>query len=254
MKTTQITHLRKALYILCILAFPLILGTAGCAKTASPADPKPAAGTEQAETSVSSGLPKDSETEDRTKGQTVSVSEITLPENTLPKITLPTLSVVIKSGSDTSVVPSSAGGYTLNTPQPDGTMQSAIACGADPLTALAQSGKEIPFADFGSQIILSFDDGSQPDSISLTDMILKEDGSAQYGEPTFIHTDLECRGGKAEFTLEENPAAYLSSTMNPEGFYRGFRVNCIWENGSEAEYAFILRTNPPFSEEPLPAP
>ena len=101
-------------------------------------------------------------------------------------------------------------------------------------------------------MILSFEDGSQPDSVELTDMILRKDGTSQFGERTYVHTTLECIDGKAEFTLEENPVVYLSSTINPEGFYRGFRVNCTWENGSAAEYGFVFRAGTCFPIESSP--
>lgn len=165
---------------------------------------------------------------------------------------LPTLSVIYQDGTAIAEIPSLSSGYTLTIPQPDGTAQSIIACGSDPLTDLAQSVQEIPYVEYGGQMILSFEGGSQPDSVELTDIILQKDGTSQFGERTYVHTTLECIDGKAEFTLEENPVVYLSSTLNPEGFYRGFRVNCTWENGSEAEYAFMLRAGTCFPIESSP--
>lgn len=164
----------------------------------------------------------------------------------------PSLSVICRDGTAVAEIPSAAGGYTLTIPQPDGTAQSVIACGSDPLTDLAQGEEEIPYVEYGGQIVLSFDGGAQPDSVTLTDIILRKDGTAQYDERTFIETDLECRDGEAEFTLEVNPTVYLSSTMNPEGFYRGFRVTCEWDNGSRREYAFILRAGTCFPIESTP--
>ena len=165
---------------------------------------------------------------------------------------LPTLSVIYQDGTAVAEIPTQSGGYTLTIPQPDGTAQSIIACGADPLSDLAQRTKEIPYVEYGGQMILSFEDGSQPDSVELTDIILQKDGTSQFGERTYVHTTLKCIDGKAEFTLEENPVVYLSSTINPEGFYRGFRVNCTWENGSAAEYGFVFRAGTCFPIESSP--
>lgn len=221
---------------------------AGRTETAAPPDK---AGAKEPETTVP---PDGAGGADLSPAGATGVAQPAAGENDAPasESQFPSLSVICRDGTAVAEIPSAAGGYTLIIPQPDGTAQSVIACGSDPLTDLAQGEEEIPYVEYGGQIVLSFDGGAQPDSVALTDIILRKDGTAQYDERTFIQTNLECRDGVAEFTLEVNPTVYLSSTMNPEGFYRGFRVTCDWDNGSQREYAFILRAGTCFPIESTP--
>lgn len=278
MKPISIKGLRAASSIFALL---FILNASGCAgAVGSPSVPAAAgttvaaettAATEStaaAETTVAAGtttaaVPQTSTSAEQTaEAATTKALEKTASEETgapssphsapTSESDLPTLSVIYQDGTAVAEIPTQSGGYTLTIPQPDGTAQSIIACGADPLSDLAQRTKEIPYVEYGGQMILSFEDGSQPDSVELTDIILQKDGTSQFGERTYVHTTLECIDGKAEFTLEENPVVYLSSTINPDGFYRGFRVNCTWENGSAAEYGFVFRAGTCFPIESSP--
>ncbi|PST33521.1 hypothetical protein [Enterocloster lavalensis] len=284
MKPISIKGLRAASSIFALL---FILNASGCAGAAGSPSVPAAAGTTvaaettaatestaatettaAAETTVAAGtttaaVPQTStSTEQTAEAATTKALEKTASEETgapssphsapTSESDLPTLSVIYQDGTAVAEIPTQSGGYTLTIPQPDGTAQSIIACGADPLSDLAQRTKEIPYVEYGGQMILSFEDGSQPDSVELTDIILQKDGTSQFGERTYVHTTLKCIDGKAEFTLEENPVVYLSSTINPEGFYRGFRVNCTWENGSAAEYGFVFRAGTCFPIESSP--
>ena len=254
MKPISIKGLRAASSIFTLL---FILNASGCAGAAGSPSVPAAAGT------TAAAVPQTSTSAERTaEAATTKALEKTASEETgapssphsapTSESDLPTLSVIYQDGTAVAEIPTQSGGYTLTIPQPDGTAQSIIACGADPLSDLAQRTKEIPYVEYGGQMILSFEDGSQPDSVELTDIILQKDGTSQFGERTYVHTTLECIDGKAEFTLEENPVVYLSSTINPEGFYRGFRVNCTWENGSAAEYGFVFRAGTCFPIESSP--
>ena len=278
MKPISIKGLRAASSIFTLL---FILNASGCAGAAGSPSVPAAAGTTAAaettavtettaatETTVAAGTttaavpPTSTSAVQTTEAATTKALEKTASEETgapssphsapTSESDLPTLSVIYQDGTAVAEIPTQSGGYTLTIPQPDGTAQSIIACGADPLSDLAQRTKEIPYVEYGGQMILSFEDGSQPDSVELTDIILQKDGTSQFGERTYVHTTLECIDGKAEFTLEENPVVYLSSTINPEGFYRGFRVNCTWENGSAAEYGFVFRAGTCFPIESSP--
>ena len=278
MKPISIKGLRAASSIFTLL---FILNASGCAGAAGSPSVPAAAGTTAAaettavtettaatETTVAAGTttaavpPTSTSAVQTTEAATTKALEKTASEETgapssphsapTSESDLPTLSVIYQDGTAVAEIPSQSGGYTLTTPQPDGTAQSIIACGADPLSDLAQRTKEIPYVEYGGQMVLSFEDGSQPDSVELTDIILQKDGTSQFGERTYVHTTLECIDGKAEFTLEENPVVYLSSTINPEGFYRGFRVNCTWEIGSAAEYGFVFRAGTCFPIESSP--
>ena len=278
MKPISIKGLRAASSIFALL---FILNASGCAGAAGSPSVPAAAGTTVAaettaatettastETTVAAGTttaavpPTSTSAKQTAEAATTKALEKTVSEETgapssphsdpTSESDLPTLSVIYQDGTAVAEIPSQSGGYTLTIPQTDGTAQSIIACGADPLSDLAQRTKEIPYVEYGGQMILSFEDGSQPDSVELTDIILQKDGTSQFGERTYVHTTLECIDGKAEFTLEENPVVYLSSTINPDGFYRGFRVNCTWENGSAAEYGFVFRAGTCFPIESSP--
>lgn len=272
MKPISIKGLRAASSIFALL---FILNASGCAGAAGSPSVPAAAGTTAAaettaatETTAAAGTttaavpPTSTSAEQTAEAATTKALEKTVSEETgapssphsdpTSESDLPTLSVIYQDGTAVAEIPTQSGGYTLTIPQPDGTAQSIIACGADPLSDLAQRTKEIPYVEYGGQMILSFEDGSQPDSVELTDIILQKDGTSQFGERTYVHTTLECIDGKAEFTLEENPVVYLSSTINPDGFYRGFRVNCTWENGSAAEYGFVFRAGTCFPIESSP--
>ena len=257
MKPISIKGLRAASSIFALL---FILNASGCAGAAGSPSVPGAVGTTAAdgtmaaaETTAADGTTTAAVPQTSTSAvQTTEAATTKALEKTASESDLPTLSVIYQDGTAVAEIPSQSGGYTLTIPQPDGTAQSIIACGADPLADLAQRTKEIPYVEYGGQMILSFEDGSQPDSVELTDMILRKDGTSQFGERTYVHTTLECIDGKAEFTLEENPVVYLSSTINPEGFYRGFRVNCTWENGSAAEYGFVFRAGTCFPIESSP--
>ena len=247
MKPISIKGLRAASSIFALL---FILNASGCAGAAGSPSVPGAVGTTAADGTMAAA---ETTAADGTTTAAVPQTSPSSPHSDpISESDLPTLSVIYQDGTAVAEIPSQSGGYTLTIPQPDGTAQSIIACGADPLADLAQRTKEIPYVEYGGQMILSFEDGSQPDSVELTDMILRKDGTSQFGERTYVHTTLECIDGKAEFTLEENPVVYLSSTINPEGFYRGFRVNCTWENGSAAEYGFVFRAGTCFPIESSP--
>ena len=106
-----------------------------------------------------------------------------------------------------------------------------------------ESDVDIPYLETGSVITLTFRDGIRPDSITMTDLLLREDGSALYNERSSAVTELEPEGDTLSFSLKKNISACLSSTIQPDGFYRGFRLVCSWNCGSEAEYAFIIRSD-----------
>lgn len=89
-------------------------------------------------------------------------------------------------------------------------------------------------------------DGTVPDTITIQDLILRNDGSPKYTEQATEEFTLACSGGTAVFSLNTNGAAMLSSDMSSymeAGILRGFRVNCQWADKSTAEYGFVIRTD-----------
>ena len=237
MKREKQTSLRRAI---CCLAMAGVLGMSACSAgggamagpitdtgEAAQAGPSPAAKTP---------LPPDAAPPSPTGAESS-------PAPIVAEDDIPDLSVTYTDGKDPLPIPSCSGGYTVLVPQPDGTTASVIACGAEPFSALMESDTDIPYLETGSVITLTFRDGLRPDSITMTDLLLREDGSALYNERSSAVTELEPEGDTLSFSLKKNISACLSSTIQPDGFYRGFRLVCSWDCGSEAEYAFIIRSD-----------
>lgn len=235
MKQKKRISLRRAL---CCLAVTAALGLSACSA---------AGGTAQAGTQATTG------TAETASGETPAPTGAKVPSAptdakvpSTPIVTandLPDLSVTYSVGGKQVSIPSCSGGYTAFVPQPDGTTTSVVACGADPFWTLMESEPSIPYLETGSVITLSFHDGIRPDSITMTDLLLREDGSALYNERSSVVTELEPEGETLSFPLEKNASACLSSSIQPDGFYHGFRLGCSWDCGSKAEYAFIIRSD-----------
>ena len=152
----------------------------------------------------------------------------------------------VACGPDKEEIPSSSGGYELYTPDSEGNEGGIIACGAEPLSYLVEKVQDIPYVKLGTDITLEFRDGTVPDTITIQDLILRNDGSPKYTEQATEEFPLACSGGTAVFSLNTNGAAMLSSDMSSymeAGILRGFRVNCQWADKSTAEYGFVIRTD-----------
>jgi len=86
--------------------------------------------------------------------------------------------------------------------------------------------------------------GRVPDSFTLTEYILREDGTSKYntyGMAYDIHFGLFNR--TAEFAIKPNYATMLSSSSwdyLPGNTIKGYRLVCTW-GGNMCEYAFIIR-------------
>ena len=239
MKQKKRIPLRRAL---CFLAVTAALGLSACSA---------AGGTAQAGTQATTGTAETAsgETPAPTPAPTdakVSSAPTDAKIPSAPIVTdndLPDLSVTYSVGGEQVSIPSCSGGYTAFVPQPDGTTASVVACGADPFWTLMESDPSIPYLETGSVITLAFHDGIRPDSITMTDLLLREDGSALYSERSSAVTELKPEGETLSFPLEKNVSACLSSSIQPAGFYHGFRLDCSWDCGSKAEYAFIIRSD-----------
>ena len=160
--------------------------------------------------------------------------------------------VRVMFGSPSQEIPSAMGNYTLvkevESKGASGgtTKQVTNACGADPILTVMEDGKEIPYVKLGTDLAIQFRNGSIPESIELEEMILNEDGSKKYDET--YNRILASDNDKSELGIcvDMFPTALLSSdsaTYERGGVIRGFRMDCHWDNGSEAEYAWILRTD-----------
>lgn len=151
-------------------------------------------------------------------------------------------------------IPSSAGGYTLikeagqRSPyhRAEEQTQTVIACGDDPLAALAGMEEKIPYVRLGTEIRVQFRNGTGPDYVRIEDLVLDDEGNELYGAGAVIKEDVEPEDETVSMTLVPNLHALRStdsSTYQKGGVRRGFRLFCEWENGSRSEYAWILRTD-----------
>lgn len=114
----------------------------------------------------------------------------------------------------------------------------------DTFISLFKQYDEFVYFPVGTEIEIKFK-GQMPDTVTLTDCCLSEDGAQRFYYTQSI--ELEVVGNKAGFTLPENLATLVSSI--PSDYeagsqIRGFRMTCTWGR-NECEYAFVLMTDPP---------
>jgi hypothetical protein len=118
----------------------------------------------------------------------------------------------------------------------------------DTFVSLFKQYDEFQYFPIGAEIEITFK-GRVPDTVTLTDCCLGDDGSQRFYYTQEI--ELEFTGRKAVFTLPVNTATLVSSI--PSDYragsqIRGFRMKCSWGR-NECEYAFVLLTDPPMSLE-----
>ena len=146
-------------------------------------------------------------------------------------------------------IPSASGVILWNEPGDDGDTVSTAACGPEPFTVLAKEEREIPYLPLGRWITIELTGDKQPDEAILSDYILKEDGSPRYDEKSIITTKLEYDNHEMRFCLTPNANAMLSSDMSAYmtgGILRGFKLELVWDDGSRAEYGFLISTDASF--------
>lgn len=155
-------------------------------------------------------------------------------------------------GNPVREIPSQAGSYTLVKEAESknsnlGPMKQVTNANADdPMQILIEQNTEIPYLELGSVMKVQFRNGSIPDSVEIKDMILDEGGNRKYGETSVVTLTPELSSDGLEVVLDTNMAAMLSSdfsTYEKGGVIRGFCMTCMWENGSDAEYGWIVRAD-----------
>ena len=102
---------------------------------------------------------------------------------------------------------------------------------------------DLPLSENGDEVYIHFD-SKLPDSATLTEYILKENGNMKYNIDGMECTlKLESSGSKASFTIQPNFATSLSSNSEdylPGNTIKGYQLVCAWEK-NECEYLFVLR-------------
>ncbi len=85
---------------------------------------------------------------------------------------------------------------------------------------------------------------SIPDSISVYDAMLEDDGKVRYGDKLIIEQTVKIiDNSKVQFQIGQHFALGLSSNMDDykKDWYRLFRIECKWQD-KECNYAFLINT------------
>lgn len=106
------------------------------------------------------------------------------------------------------------------------------------------SKNKLPYIKQGEKIQIVFK-GKMPDTVSLKEYILTEDGNVKYTDKEVKEIPITFEDKKGEFDVLLNFAAFLSSNSKdyePGALIRGYRLVCSWGE-NECEYGFIIRTD-----------
>jgi len=105
--------------------------------------------------------------------------------------------------------------------------------------------EDLPYIKNGEEIIIFFN-GAEPDSFTVTEFILNQNGSQKYNVEGMDY-DLEFHAGvyrpRHIFAVKHNLVTSLSSNSNdylPGNTIKGYRIAAVW-GVHEGEYAFIIR-------------
>jgi len=102
---------------------------------------------------------------------------------------------------------------------------------------------DLPYIKNGETVTIVFD-SSIPDSVALTEHLLRENGDGKYNIAGMEYeVMLQASDSRASFTIEPNWATALSSDSGdyaPGGTIKGYRLVCSWGD-NECEYGFIVR-------------
>lgn len=143
-------------------------------------------------------------------------------------------------------IPSASGVILWNETGDNEEMTNTTACGPDPFTVLTQEKTDIPYLPLGRFITIQLTTDKRPEEAVLMDYVLGEDGAPLYEEKNVITTNLEYENHEMSFCLTQNGNALLSSDVSAYetgGVLRGFKLKLSWEDGSEAEYGFVVKTD-----------
>lgn len=101
------------------------------------------------------------------------------------------------------------------------------------------------YHELGTVLQIEMEYGDAPDKCTVTDYILKNDGTLKYGEKTAMESELSFVDGKATYTIEKHMAALLSSSTydyNKGNTIRGLRLSCEFGE-NKVDYIYVFRTD-----------
>lgn len=104
--------------------------------------------------------------------------------------------------------------------------------------------KDLAYVKNGEPISIEFL-GTPPETLSLSEAIVNEEGREVYTYREVRSVDLLARDTNYVFDLTPNPAGHLSShtsTYKKGGLLRGYRLTCSWGDNS-CEYGFVIRSD-----------
>lgn len=116
---------------------------------------------------------------------------------------------------------------------------------SDSFKDLAAMDREIPYLEAGETVKLRFTEEGMPNTWSLYDYVLNEEGKETYRNVSPDQIVLLFEQGTASFELEHHHAEVLDSSLGNYGegnLIRGFKLICTWGD-NECEYAWLIRTD-----------
>lgn len=152
--------------------------------------------------------------------------------------------IVVSYGPDDTEIPSASGDVSWIEEKEDGSQVSTIACGADPLKYLVQREEEFPYISFDTVIKVTFDHPVLPKTVLVYDVIVSDDGQGEYTEAAAMKKEYHPMSSILELEVDASQKnGHGTPVEEGEAILRGFKLVCSWENGSKADYGFLIRTN-----------
>ncbi len=136
-------------------------------------------------------------------------------------------------------------GLAMSKSADDASVKAAVTADGKAQPITIDSYENPPYVPLGSTIKLQINEDF-PDTINVTDIIVRSDGSPKYDRRLDKEVEYAVSGNAISFAVENNWVTALSS--NSEDYkkgntYRWYYVQCGWRNGDEKEYAIYVRTD-----------
>ena len=83
-----------------------------------------------------------------------------------------------------------------------------------------------------------------PEKVLVYDVIVSDDGQGEYSEAAAMKTEYHPDSNVLEWNVDASQKnGHGTPVKEGETILRGFKLVCSWENGSEADYGFLIRTD-----------
>lgn len=102
--------------------------------------------------------------------------------------------------------------------------------------------KEAPYIEIGKIIDVAFS-SNPPESITVTETLLDEQGNLKYTEKETVEIPVELNNGNFSITIADHPASALNSFYEDnKKDLRGYRMTATWGD-NVCQYVFIIKTD-----------